>query len=71
MDDFSVARSPRTDSPREQEETRECRSCYGTGWVLTDAEYNPATGELVQESVHCFICGGTGTVSVFVYGCGR
>ena len=71
MDDFSVARSPRTDTPREQLETRECRSCYGTGWVLADVEYNPATGELVQENARCFICGGADTVSVYVYGRGR
>jgi hypothetical protein len=69
VDDRSVARSARTDTPREQRETRECRSCYGTGWVLADAEYDPATGELVEESIRCFICRGMGTV--YVYGCGR
>jgi hypothetical protein len=69
VDDEILARSARTDTPRQQRKTRRCRSCSGTGWVLADAEYNPSTGELVEESVRCFICRGEGTV--YVYGCGR
>ena len=66
MDDNSLARAslPRTDTHREQ---RECRSCYGTGPVLLDAEYDPASGELTQETVDCFICGGSGSVPVYLY----
>ena len=48
-------------------ETRECRSCLGTGSVLVDAEYDPTTGELVQEVAACFICKGAGEVSVYLY----
>ena len=43
-------------------EVRECRSCYGSGAVLEDAEYSAETGELVHP-----ICGGVGSVSVFLY----
>jgi hypothetical protein len=60
VDDTSVARSARPD------ETRECRSCYGTGWMLADAEYDPQSGELVEEAIRCFICRGSG--AVYVYG---
>ncbi len=48
-----------------QEETRECRSCYGCGWVLLDASYDPETGELVREEVACFICHGSGSVYLY------
>ena len=60
MDDTSLARSARTDETR-----GECRSCYGTGWVLADAEYDPETGELVEEAVPCFICRGSGVVYLY------
>lgn len=59
MDDTSLARSTRTD------EIRECRSCLGTGWVLADAEYDPETGELVEEALPCFICRGSGAVYLY------
>lgn len=52
-------------SPPEEQETRPCRSCYGTGWVLADAEYDPETGELVEEAVRCFICRGERVVFVY------
>jgi DnaJ-class molecular chaperone len=48
-------------------EVRECRSCYGSGSVLEDAEYNIETGELVQVICECPICEGVGSVSVFLY----
>ena len=49
----------------EQPESRECRSCYGCGWVLLDASYDPETGELVQEETPCFICHGSGRVYLY------
>jgi hypothetical protein len=55
-------------SPLEEREMRECRSCYGSGRVLLDATYDPETGELVQETTDCFLCGGRDTMSVFLYG---
>jgi DnaJ-class molecular chaperone len=48
-------------------ETRECRSCLGSGSVLLDATYDHTTGELVQEVAACFICKGAGEVSVYLY----
>ena len=48
-------------------EVRECRNCYGSGSVLEDAEYSAQTGELVQVICECPICGGVGSVSVFLY----
>lgn len=48
-------------------EVRECRSCYGSGSVLEDAQYNPETGKLVQVFCECPIYGGAGSVSVFLY----
>ncbi len=64
MDNQSVARSSRPDTPYEQ---RECHSCYGTGRVLLDAEYDPGSGELTQETTACFICAGMGSVSIYRY----
>ncbi len=55
------------DYKQEDREVRECRSCYGSGSVLEDAEYDPTTGELVQASCSCPICEGAGSVSVFLY----
>ena len=55
---------------REREE-RVCRSCYGSGTVLEDAEYNAQTGELVQVICECPICEGVGSVSVFLYAAPR
>jgi hypothetical protein len=52
---------------QEDREVRQCRSCYGSGSVLEDAEYNAGTGELVQVICECPICGGVGSVSVFLY----
>jgi len=46
---------------------KECRSCNGHGLVLVDAEYDPTTGELVQEVATCFICKGEGAVPLFMY----
>jgi hypothetical protein len=46
---------------------RECRSCNGYGLVLVDAEYDPTTGELVQEVAACFVCKGEGSVPLFLY----
>jgi DnaJ-class molecular chaperone len=48
-------------------EVRECWSCYGSGSVVEDAEYSAETGELVQVIGECPICGGVGTISVFLY----
>ncbi len=56
-----------TPATPEQRETRKCRSCYGSGYVLTDAVYDQQTGELVEESVICPICRGSGQVSVYLY----
>ena len=64
------AKQGRPHTPRERE-VRECRSCYGSGTVLEDAEYNPETGELVQASCSCPICKGAGSVSVFLYAAPR
>jgi hypothetical protein len=33
--------------------------------VLADAEYDPETGELSEEAVHCFICQGSGAVYLY------
>jgi hypothetical protein len=52
---------------QEGREVRECRGCYGSGSVLEDAEYRAETGELVQVICECPICGGVGSVSVFLY----
>jgi hypothetical protein len=56
---------------QEDREVRECRSCYGNGSVLEDAEYNAQTGELMQVICECPICGGVGSVSVFLYAAPR
>ena len=48
-------------------EERECRSCYGCGYVLLDAQYDYTSGELVQEETPCLICKGEGRVSVYLY----
>ena len=65
MSDRILAREPRPSIPREQ---RECRSCYGVGFVLLDAEYDAATGALTQEATTCPVCKGSGSVSVYLYG---
>ena len=51
--------------PPEERETRECRSCYGTGYVLEDVAYCPETGELVQTAVICPICRGARRVYLY------
>jgi hypothetical protein len=51
---------------QEDREVRECRGCYGSGTVLEDARYSAQTGELVQVICECPICGGVGSVSVFL-----
>jgi hypothetical protein len=56
---------------QEDREVRECRSCYGSGTVLEDAEYNAQTGELVQLICECPICEGVGWVSVLLYAAPR
>ena len=48
-------------------EVRECRSCFGCGEVLLDAEYDPASGELVQVLAPCPVCRGVGSVSAYLY----
>ena len=48
-------------------EERECRSCRATGFVMLDCEYDPVTGELVEESVPCPLCKGEGSRSVYIY----
>ena len=48
----SLPHSPPTDT----DETRPCRSCMATGYVLEDVAYCPETGELVQTAVICPIC---------------
>jgi hypothetical protein len=50
----------------QESESRECRSCYGGGWVLLGASYDSSEGELVQGEAPCPICGGSG--SVYLYG---
>jgi hypothetical protein len=52
-------------SPEEHRELRPCRSCRATGWVMLDAEYDPTSGELVEEAVPCFICRGFGAVYLY------
>ena len=54
---------------RKEEDTRECIHCFGGGWVLEDARYDYATGELTQSETPCFICKGTG--AVYLYGGAR
>jgi DnaJ-class molecular chaperone len=46
-------------------ELRDCRSCYGTGHVVEDVEVSGGVYEAV--SAICFICKGSGTVSVYLY----
>ena len=64
MDDQSLARSPRTDSPRVQ---GGCRSCYGTGYVFEDVAYDPETGEYTETTIVCLVCRGEGEISMFLY----
>ena len=52
----------------EERETRPCRSCRATGAVIEDVSYDASSGELVQALTDCPICGGDGSVSVFLYG---
>jgi hypothetical protein len=52
-------------SPPQERETRPCRSCRATGWILADAEYDFESGELVEESVPCFTCRGERVVFVY------
>ena len=59
------------DYRQEDRAVRECRSCYGSGFVLEDAEYTAETGELVQAICECPICEGVGSVSVFLYAAPR
>lgn len=66
MDRQSLAQHQRTNT-RPDREQKVCRSCNGHGLVLLDAEYDPTTGELVQEVAECFVCKGEGTVSSFLY----
>ncbi len=69
VDKASVAQTGRQDS--EETETRECRSCLATGYVLLDAHYDDTTGELKEEAAPCMICKGAGQVSSFLYRSGR
>jgi hypothetical protein len=46
-------------------ETRKCRSCYGSGSVLVDAQYDFATGEPTQGALTCFACRGAGSVYAY------
>jgi hypothetical protein len=66
VDRQSLAQHQRTDTHPDRE-LRECRSCNGFGLALLDAEYDFETGELIQESIECFICKGAGEVSVYLY----
>jgi hypothetical protein len=67
LTDPSLARPPGEITASEHRETGECRSCFGSGVVVQDAEYCAETGELVQTVVDCPVCGGQGSVSVYVY----
>jgi hypothetical protein len=58
-------------SPEDQRELRPCRSCRATGWVMLDAEYDPTSGELIEERAPCFICKGAGKIRAVAYGSGR
>ncbi len=64
MTDRSLAQRQREST--EERPKLECRSCLGVGWIVADADYDATTGELTEESVRCFICGGSGLV--FAYG---
>lgn len=64
VDRHSLPPPTATSSP-EQMETRSCRSCRATGWVLADVAYDYETGELIEEAVRCFICKGSGSVYVY------
>ena len=66
MDNESVARSAPPDTHPDRER-RECRSCNGFGLVILDAAYDFESGELTQESIECFICHGSGQISVYLY----
>ena len=57
---------PRTDTTHEQREERDCVHCT-FGLILLDSTYDPESGELVQESATCHMCGGTGRRSVYLY----
>lgn len=63
MDRDSLAPSGREGN----QELRECRSCYATGYVLLDASYDALSGELVREETPCPICRSVGRVDVFLY----
>jgi hypothetical protein len=54
-------------SPEDQRELRPCRSCRATGWVMLDAEYDPISGELTEESAPSFICKGAGKIRAVAY----
>ena len=59
--------TPAHSPPEGQREARECRSCYGTGDVLEDVAYRPASGEPTGEIAPYGSCKGAGEASHFVY----
>jgi DnaJ-class molecular chaperone len=63
MQDQSTAHSAQ--SPPEEREMRECRSCYGGGMVTEDREV--AYGWWEAEQLVCPICRGSGQVLVWLY----
>lgn len=48
-------------------ELRECCHCYATGTVVEFVYYDNETGELTQQVFDCFVCYGSGNVSVHLY----
>jgi hypothetical protein len=57
----------RSETSQGQRETRECRSCYGSGYALEDVAYCPASGEPTGEIAPYGSCKGAGEASCFVY----
>ena len=65
MDSINSSAISAQSPPGEQQEVRECRSCYGAGMVTEDIETAFGWYEAVQSN--CPICQGSGQVSVFLY----
>jgi hypothetical protein len=57
----------RSETSQGQRETRECCSCYHTGYVLEDVAYCPESGKLAEENAPYGNCKGAGEASHFVY----
>jgi hypothetical protein len=57
----SLPRNP----PPDTNETRPCRSCRATGYVLEDVAYDHESGELTEAATICLMCRGIGRVFAY------